>query len=48
VLATAFRSGGIGPASSEAPPPDPAVLSYLYELGDIAAAGGNIRERLFS
>jgi hypothetical protein len=48
VLAMAFRSGGIGPVSSEAPLPDPALLSFLYELGEIAAAGGDIRERLFS
>jgi hypothetical protein len=48
VLAMAFRSGGIGPVSSEAPLPDPALLSFLYELGEIAATGGDIRERLFS
>jgi hypothetical protein len=47
VLVMAFRSSGIGPVSSEAPLPDPALLSFLYELGDIAAAGGDIRERLF-
>jgi hypothetical protein len=27
--------------------PDPALLTYLYELGEIAAAGGDIRQRLF-
>jgi hypothetical protein len=47
VLVMAVRSGGIGPISSEAPLPDPALLGFLYELGDIAAAGGDIRERLF-
>jgi hypothetical protein len=44
----AFRSGGFGPFSSEVPFPDPGLLNFLYELGDIAAAGGDIRERLFS
>ena len=48
VLVMAFRSGGIGPVSREAPLPDPALLSFLYELGEIAAAGGDIRERLLS
>jgi hypothetical protein len=47
-LVMAFGSGGIGPVSNEAPPPDPVLLNFLYELGDIAAAGGDIRERLFS
>jgi hypothetical protein len=27
--------------------PDPAFLHFLYELGEIAAAGGDIRSRLF-
>jgi hypothetical protein len=48
VLAMAFRSSGIGPASSESPSPDLAVLEFLYELGEIAAAGDDIRDRLFS
>ena len=47
-LVMAFGSGGIGPVSNEAPPPVPVLLNFLYELGDIAAAGGDIRERLFS
>jgi hypothetical protein len=47
VLVMAFRSCGIGPVSSEVPPPDLAMLDFLYGLGEIAAAGGDIRERLF-
>jgi hypothetical protein len=47
VLVMAIRSSGIGPISSEVPLPDPALLDFLYELGDVAAAGGDIRERLF-
>jgi hypothetical protein len=47
MLAMAFRSGGVGPMSSESPPPDIAMLNFLYELADIAAAGGSIRDRLF-
>jgi hypothetical protein len=47
VLVMAFRSGGIGPLPREGPRPDPATLEFLYELGEIAAAGGDIRERLF-
>jgi hypothetical protein len=46
-LVMAFRSGGIGPLPSEGPRPDPAMLEFLYELGEIAAGGGDIRERLF-
>ena len=32
--------------SSEAPP-DPHWLEFLWELGEIAARGGDIRERIF-
>jgi hypothetical protein len=46
-LVMAFRSGGIGPLSSEGPRPDLAMLQFLYELGEIAASGGDIRRRLF-
>jgi hypothetical protein len=46
-LVMAFRSGGIGPLPREGPRLDPATLEWLYELGDVAAAGGDIRERLF-
>jgi hypothetical protein len=47
MLVTAFRSSGIGPLPREGPRPDPAMLEFLYELGEIAAAGGDIRKRLF-
>ena len=33
-------------SGTEGPPPDIAALSFLYELGEIAAAGGDIRTRL--
>jgi hypothetical protein len=46
-MVMAFRSGGIGPLPSEGPRPDPAMLEFLYELGELVAAGGDIRERLF-
>jgi hypothetical protein len=46
-LVMAFRSGGIGPIPSDGPRPDLAMLEYLYELAEIAASGGNIRQRLF-
>jgi hypothetical protein len=46
-LVMAFRSGGIGPISSEGPHPDLATLGFLYDLGEIAAAGGGCRRRLF-
>jgi hypothetical protein len=29
------------------PRPDPAMLEFLYDLSEIAAAGGDIRQRLF-
>ena len=47
VLVIAFRSGGIGPLPREGPRPDRAMLEFLYELGEIAAGGGDIREVLF-
>ena len=31
---------------TEGPPPDIAALSFLYQPGEIAAAGGDIRTRL--
>jgi hypothetical protein len=42
----AFRASGIRP-SLELAPPDLATMDFLYELGEIAAAGGDIRSRLF-
>jgi hypothetical protein len=47
VLVMAFRSSGIGPISSEGPQPDLATLDFLYELGEIAAGDGDIRDWLF-
>jgi hypothetical protein len=43
VLAMAFRSGGIGPMTSEGPRLDPAMLQFLCELGEVAAASGDPR-----
>jgi hypothetical protein len=42
----AFRASGIRP-SLEMAPPDLATMDFLYQLGEIAAAGGDIRSRLF-
>ena len=42
----AFRASGIQP-SRELAPPDLATMDFLYELGELAAAGGDIRSRLF-
>jgi hypothetical protein len=47
-LVMALRSGGIGPIPSEGPRPDLAMLEFLYELGELAAAGDDVRDRLFS
>ena len=45
-LAIAFRSTGCR-ATSEFPP-DLEAMSFLYELGEIAAAGGDIRSHVFA
>ena len=45
--AMAFRASGFRP-SLELAPPDLATMDFLYQLGEIAAAGGDIRSRLFS
>ena len=45
-FALTLRTRGLQ-ASSELGPPDLASVSFLYELGEIAATGGDIRERLF-
>ena len=44
--AMALRGSGL-PASSELGPPDLAAVGFLDELGEIAAGGGDIRQRLF-
>src|SRR5207237_250757 len=46
VLVMAFRAAGIS-GFGVACRPDREVMVYLWELGEIAAAGGDIRERLF-
>jgi len=44
-LVMAFPSGGIGPLPSEGPRPDLAMLEFLYELGEIAAAVVQVAQR---
>jgi hypothetical protein len=44
--AMALRATGLE-ASSDLGPPDLAALSFLYEVGEIATAGDDIRQRLF-
>ena len=46
VIAMALRHGGVGPLSSECPL-DPAVLDFIWRLGDVAGSGGDVREFLF-
>jgi hypothetical protein len=46
VAAMALRAGGI-PAFGSICRPDMKPLRFLWELAEIAAAGGDIRERLF-
>lgn len=45
-MALSFRSGGIS-ISAELGPPDLRWLELVYELGEIAAAGADIRPRIF-
>ncbi|HEU0241952.1 MAG TPA: hypothetical protein VKB59_08475 [Micromonosporaceae bacterium] len=45
-LAMTVRDGRYRPMS-ELGAPDPRVLSFLYEIGEIAANGGDIRQRVF-
>jgi hypothetical protein len=45
-IAIVIRSGGVGPLCSECCP-DLAVLDFVWQLGEIAAAGGDPRELLF-
>jgi hypothetical protein len=46
VTLMAFRSRGINGLGAVCRP-DMALAGFLWELGEIAAAGGDIRERLF-
>ena len=43
----AFRSDAIGRISSELCRPDMELVEFILELGEFAATGGDIRERLF-
>jgi hypothetical protein len=45
-IALALRSNGWN-LPSELGPPDLRVLSFLWELGEIAAGGDDIRDRVF-
>lgn len=45
-IAMVIRSGGVGPLCSECCP-DLAVLDFVWQLGELAAAGGDPRELLF-
>lgn len=45
-IAMVIRSRGVGPLCSECCP-DLAVLDFVWELGEIAVAGGDPRELLF-
>jgi hypothetical protein len=44
-LALVFRSSGC--SASRELPPNLEAINFLHELGEIAAAGGDIRERVF-
>jgi len=46
-VALAFRCDGLGGYSSAVGRPNLGLVSFIWELGDFAAAGGDIRERLF-
>jgi hypothetical protein len=46
VVAMAFRNGGAGPACSDVVP-DVAVLDFVWQLGELAASGGDIRDLVF-
>jgi hypothetical protein len=46
VYAMAFRASGLQ-CSPELGSPDLVTMDFLYELGEIAAAGGDIRSHLF-
>ena len=45
-LVMAFRSGGFRTCSEFRP--DLETMNFLHELGEIAAAGGDIRPRVFA
>jgi hypothetical protein len=43
--AAALRSGGLS-YPKELSPPDPSWLEFLYEVGEIAARGGDLRQHI--
>ena len=45
-LVMALRSSGFKTCSEV--PPDFEMMNFLHELGDVAAAGGDIRSRVFA
>jgi hypothetical protein len=45
-IALAWRSGSFR-FPAELGPIDPRLFEFIHELGEIAAAGGEIRERIF-
>ena len=45
-LVMAFRSSGFKVCSEV--PPNFEMVNFLHELGDVAAAGGDIRSRVFA
>jgi len=47
IYAMAFRATGFQPAC-ELGPPDLAAIDFLYQLGEIAADGSDIRSHVFS
>ena len=47
VILVAFRGGGVAPAGRGLML-DPGIHEFISELGDYAASGGDIRDRLFS
>jgi hypothetical protein len=47
LILMAFRSGGVA-AGGRGLMLDPGIQEFIFELGDYAARGGDIRDRLFS
>ncbi len=45
-LAMAFRSGRFRP-SGELGAPDPRMMAFLWEIGEIIGRGGDVRQRVF-
>lgn len=45
-IALAYRSSGAGAVNAECGA-DPALVGFIWELGEIAARGGDIRDRIF-